>query len=344
MNEREVFSLLLVKSLAISNKIKNEIFALYSINDFISTNSEEIVKSISSFKKGQKKENIFTIEQFKDTLVKSMSDVKKNIKEYKNEKTKLFHFQSKRYPKNLLDIPDKPLLLFIKGRIPKLFKSIAIIGTREPTPYGEEIAYNIGKYLSGKGFVIISGLAKGIDTRAHQGALDGGGKTIAVLGTPVNKISPRNNVKLAQNISKKGAIISEFDNERITKREDFVKRNRITVGLAQVVIVIETKISGGSISSIRYADRFNKPILIPRLDIWKVQTKEYEKSLQISEALELLKSKLIIFQEKKQKLKTEVVEIDISNFENILSVLKEIQEKKSIKINSQKQKKLTDFQ
>ncbi|MBP5656591.1 DNA-processing protein DprA [Candidatus Saccharibacteria bacterium] len=113
----------------------------------------------------------------------------------------------------LKNIPDAPEHLWRQGKIPRKTKQqkvVAIVGARRCTKYGEEIAYRLAFDLAKLGVFIVSGLAYGIDTCAHRGCLDGGGTTVAVLGTPINKIHPRSNYGLAQRILEKGAIISEY--------------------------------------------------------------------------------------------------------------------------------------
>lgn len=134
-------------------------------------------------------------------------------------------------------------------------KSVAIVGTRKNTAYGEKIAYELSYALAKKGVVIISGLAIGIDTIAHRGALDGGGITVGILGTPINKIYPRSNEKLAREIIRKGgAIMSEIGiGQEFFPKVSFLERNRIISGLADIVVVVEANERSGSLNTAMHA-------------------------------------------------------------------------------------------
>lgn len=150
---------------------------------------------------------------------------------------------------------NRPKSIYTLGDIKNLNqKCIAIIGSRECTSYGKKIAQLISYFYAKKGYIIVSGLAKGIDTFAHIGALLAKGKTIAVLGTGLNKIYPYENTQLARKIiSSNGTIISEYSfNEKI-KRENFAYRNRIISGLCSDVIVVEAKEKSGALITAEYA-------------------------------------------------------------------------------------------
>ena len=116
---------------------------------------------------------------------------------------------------------------------------ISIVGARRCTKYGEDIAYRLAYALAEQGVVIISGMAYGIDTAAHRGCLDAGGTTVAVLGTPIDKIYPQSNRRLAERILQNGAILSEYSPETETRAWHFLHRNRIVVGLSDATIIVE---------------------------------------------------------------------------------------------------------
>jgi len=116
-----------------------------------------------------------------------------------------------RYPQNLRKIPDPPLVLFYSGTIEEEdSKAIAIVGSRKATPYGREFARNLASQLAQSGLTVISGLARGIDTEAHRGALEAEGRTFGILGSGLDRIYPPENSELAERITQKGAILSEF--------------------------------------------------------------------------------------------------------------------------------------
>ena len=134
-------------------------------------------------------------------------------------------------------------------------KAVAIVGSRHNTHYGEEVAYKIAYDLAKRGVIIVSGLAFGIDSIAHQAALDAGGRTVAVLGTPINQIYPQNHQALAREIIKKdGAIISEYPpNVKIFPKTSFLERNRIISGLSDIVVVVEAAEKSGSLNTAAHA-------------------------------------------------------------------------------------------
>ena len=149
-----------------------------------------------------------------------------------------------------------PKMLYYYGKIPqKRTKTVAIVGSRHNTRYGEEVAYQLGYTLAKHGVIVISGLAYGIDSIGHQAALDAGGTTIAVLGTPINEIYPRNHRKLATEIVESGgAIISEYaPGIKVYPKTSFLERNRIISGLSDIVVVVEAAERSGSLNTATHA-------------------------------------------------------------------------------------------
>ena len=160
-----------------------------------------------------------------------------------------------RYPMLLREIPYPPLILFVTGELSVLQqRQLAIVGARYPSPTGLEIAYQFANELSERGFAITSGLARGIDGAAHQGALAANGTTIAVLGSGLDNIYPNCHQSLAQTILKKGGVLlSEFLPCSLPKAAHFPRRNRIISGLSLGVIVIEASLKSGSLIAAAYA-------------------------------------------------------------------------------------------
>ncbi len=144
---------------------------------------------------------------------------------------------------------------------------VAIVGARRCTKYGEDMAYRAAYDLASHGFVIVSGMAYGIDARAHRGCLDAGGVTIAVLGTAADKLYPRSNFGLAQRILEKGAIISEYPPGFETKAYCFVERNRIVSGLADAILVVEAANHSGTFSTYDYAAKQGKDAFAVPADV-----------------------------------------------------------------------------
>lgn len=161
-----------------------------------------------------------------------------------------------KYTEVLGSIAVMPKMLYYYGKIPqKRTKTVAIVGSRHSTRYGEEVAYRLGYTLAKHGVIVISGLAYGIDSIGHQAALDAGGTTIAVLGTPINEIYPRNHRKLATEIIETGgAIISEYaPGTKVYPKTSFLERNRIISGLSDIVVVVEAAERSGSLNTATHA-------------------------------------------------------------------------------------------
>ena len=168
------------------------------------------------------------------------------------------------YPKPLLKIPDPPALLHVKGNIDALNKNcIAIVGTRNPTSFGSSQAKKCGKSFVKEGYVVVSGLAKGVDSAAHKGALESNGLTVAVLAHGLNTIYPSGNKQLADNIlENNGALISEYPWGTLSNRSFFVSRNRIQSGLSLGVLVVETKTNGGTMHTVRFCEKQDRALIV----------------------------------------------------------------------------------
>jgi len=168
------------------------------------------------------------------------------------------------FPQSLRVINDPPPLLYFKGEFPApdaLF--IAVVGTHNATYEGIKEATEIGKDLAKKGAVVVSGLARGIDTGAHLGALAKEGKTYAVLGSGLNKIYPEENLSLSVEISQHGALLTEYPLNTPVNVGQLIARNRIIVGLSQTVIVVETEDEGsGTIDAAQRAIEQGKSLFV----------------------------------------------------------------------------------
>ena len=175
-------------------------------------------------------------------------------------------------------IAVKPKMLYFRGKMPenmmdddltKRPKSVAIVGTRHCTKYGEEIAYKMAFELAKRGVVVISGLAYGIDSIAHQAALDAGGVTVAVLGTSIDRIYPRAHEGLAREIVEKGGmILSEYAaGEKVYPKTSFLARNRLIAGLADAVVIVEAAERSGSLNTAMHALDQGKELFVVPGDI-----------------------------------------------------------------------------
>jgi DNA processing protein len=170
-----------------------------------------------------------------------------------------------RYPRPLREIFDPPIALFARGRVELLGPlSLGIVGTRRPTPYGLAAAERLSADLAHAGLAIVSGMARGIDTAAHKGALSVGGETIAVLGCGVDVVYPSENRKLAADLAAKGLIVSEFPMGAVAFPQNFPIRNRIISGMSVGVMVVEgAQYSGSAITAKLAMDQGREVFAVP---------------------------------------------------------------------------------
>ncbi|MGH7996693.1 MAG: DNA-processing protein DprA [Opitutaceae bacterium] len=157
------------------------------------------------------------------------------------------------YPRLLNEIGDPPPGLYCRGRVPVGRPCLGIIGTRRCTAYGEAVAREFGRDLARAGVCVVSGMALGIDSAAHRGALEGGGGTVAVLGSGVDVIYPWANRELAEEIVASGALLSEFPMRRRPDRIGFIRRNRVISGMCPAVVVVESDVDGGAMITAGFA-------------------------------------------------------------------------------------------
>jgi len=170
------------------------------------------------------------------------------------------------YPGLLKQIGDAPPVLFVRGAFDDAdARAVAIVGTREPTQDGIRIAQELARGLCERGFTIVSGLARGIDTSAHRSALDANGRTLAVLGSGIRNIHPRENTTMADEISNgHGAIISEFHPSAPPSGPNLMARDRVTSGLARGVIVVQAAKASGSLDTAKRASKQKRRVLAVR--------------------------------------------------------------------------------
>ncbi len=165
------------------------------------------------------------------------------------------------YPRLLKEIHDPPIGLYRKGGYDFSHPCVAIVGSRRTTLYGQAVAKKFGAELARLGFCVVSGLARGIDTAAHDGALSVGGKTAAVLGTGIDIIYPPENLALYRRIETEGgAVLSEFPFGRRADRQSFAMRNRIVAGMCDATIVVESDVDGGAMITARFAGEHGRLI------------------------------------------------------------------------------------
>ncbi|MCP3926654.1 MAG: DNA-protecting protein DprA [Desulfobacterales bacterium] len=164
------------------------------------------------------------------------------------------------YPTLLKEIPDPPPFIYVKGSLDKKSKNIAIVGSRNASSYGLSNSEKMAKDLTTIGFQIVSGMARGVDTRAHLGALSAKGKTVAVLGSGLLNIYPKENKKLFDQITENGAVISEYPLNMDPLPRNFPVRNRIISGISLGTVVIEAALKSGSLITARLAAEQNREV------------------------------------------------------------------------------------
>ena len=202
------------------------------------------------------------------TLERFMENRKKFdlYKEYEKFSATPFSFitmEEKSYPEKLHNIYDKPYGLYYIGTLPTFKPAVSIVGARRCSAYGKRIASELGGLLADKGFTVISGMARGIDTYGHKGCLENGGNTVAVLGSGCDVIYPTDNRLLYEEIVKSGgAIISEYQMGTSPLAMNFPRRNRIVSALSDIVIVVEAREKSGSLITADFALEHGKDIYV----------------------------------------------------------------------------------
>ncbi|NVN89800.1 MAG: DNA-protecting protein DprA [Desulfuromonadales bacterium] len=166
---------------------------------------------------------------------------------------RLVTFTSSDYPKSLFQINDPPPFLYVKGELRPGEQAVAIVGSRRATSYGLLTTTRLSEALSRHGIAVVSGMARGVDTAAHKGALAAGGRTIGVLGCGIDKIYPPENRSLFSDMVERGCLVSEFPLATLPLAENFPRRNRIISGLSQGVLVVEAAEKSGSLITAQYA-------------------------------------------------------------------------------------------
>ena len=162
--------------------------------------------------------------------------------------------EDNRYPDLLKKIHDPPIGMYVLGDYDFRLPSVAIVGSRRTTLYGQGVAREMARELAGRGICVTSGLARGIDTFAHRGALESDrGSTVAVLGCGLDIVYPPENIDLYREIGKRGAVVSEFPFRRRADKQTFPMRNRLVSGMSQAVVVVESDQSGGSLITAGFA-------------------------------------------------------------------------------------------
>lgn len=182
------------------------------------------------------------------------------------------------YPRLLLETPSPPPVLYYRGQVQLqenlgLRLLVSIVGTRDPSEYGKRWTRKISTALAENGFTVVSGMAEGIDTEAHRGCLEAGGRTLAILGTGVDVVYPPRNRELYNQILNQGLVLSEYPAKTPPERAHFPQRNRIIAGLSRAVLVMEAPAKSGALITARFANDFCRDVYVMpgRLDDDKSQ-------------------------------------------------------------------------
>ena len=200
-----------------------------------------------------------------EVLVSSRDEDQLNdwIIELEEKEIEFYSYWHPRYPRLLKAIADPPLGIYVRGELPDSdIDTVAIIGARKCSRYGAAVAYEIAKDLGRTNVVVVSGMARGIDSEGHRGILDGGGKTIAVLGCGVDICYPPENQELMERIAENGCIISEFPPGMPPVSGNFPARNRIIAGLSKMVVVVEAGKKSGTLITADLALDYGRDVFV----------------------------------------------------------------------------------
>ncbi|MCL4268800.1 MAG: DNA-processing protein DprA [Anaerolineales bacterium] len=193
----------------------------------------------------------------------------------------IFTWQDESYPARLREIDQPPPVLYVRGEyLPDDVFAVAIVGTRKVTPYGRQVTEEIASFLAANGITIISGLARGVDVIAHQTALKAGGRTLAVLGSGVDKIYPPEHRGLAEQMMTRGAIISDYAVGTPPDASNFPPRNRIISGLSLAVVVVEAAETSGALITAEFAAEQGREVFAVPGSILAPQSKGTNKLIQ----------------------------------------------------------------
>lgn len=220
-----------------------------------------IWQKLSDFNQWDIQVTEFVASFFNEDKANQIINELENAAPYTNDEVTIIFILDDEYPKLLKEIYEAPPLLFCKGDV-ELFhrQAVAVVGTRKMSDYGRKACMSIAKQLARQNITVVSGLANGIDTEAHLAACITNGNTIAVLGSGVENIYPKKNIQLANEISQKGLILSEYLPTEEARRWYFPERNRIISGLALGTVIIEAAERSGSLITADFALEQNRQV------------------------------------------------------------------------------------
>ncbi len=188
-------------------------------------------------------------------------DLEAELQRIKQSGCRVLIPEDSEYPASLREIYDPPIVLYVRGSlIPDDHNAVAIVGSRQSTPYGIEVARRLAFQLGHIGVTVVSGGARGIDTAAHQGALAAHGRTCCVLGTGINLVFPPENATLFERAASNGAIVTQFAFNRPADKQTFPIRNRIVAGMTLGTVVVEANLSSGALITARFANDYGRQV------------------------------------------------------------------------------------
>jgi DNA processing protein len=193
---------------------------------------------------------------------RSKYDLAKEYEKFTHSPFSFSTVEDNTFPEKLKNIYDTPYGFYYTGKLPSFERCVSIVGARRCSAYGKKMSFELGKVLGAAGFTVISGMARGVDSYSHKGCIEGGGKTVAVLGCGCDVIYPPENHLLYEEITKNGAVISEYQMGSDPLAMNFPRRNRIVSALSDVVIVVEAREKSGSIITADFALEQGKDIYV----------------------------------------------------------------------------------
>ena len=203
---------------------------------------------------------------------------------WENTQSKGIHvltWKDEAYPQRLKEIEQPPPVLYLRGElIPEDDWAVAIVGSRRVTPYGRQVTEEIASFLAASGVTVVSGLARGVDALAHNSALKAGGRTLAVLGSGVDRIYPPENRALAEHIYARGAVLSDYAPGTAPEASNFPPRNRIISGLSMAVVVVEAGETSGALITAEFAAEQGREVFAVPGNILAPQSKGTNKLIQ----------------------------------------------------------------
>lgn len=198
-----------------------------------------------------------------ESVTGALRDAREQIQAWRHAGVGVHSLLGDGYPAQLRDIHQMPPILFSRGRLIPDHRAIAVVGTRQATERGLRTATTVARELAGSGVTVVSGLAAGIDTAAHRAALEAGGRTVAVIGTGINRYYPRENAALQDTIAAQGTVLSQFWPDAPPHRGSFLMRNAVMSGYAAATVVIEANWKSGARSQAWRALEHGRPVILP---------------------------------------------------------------------------------